>query len=296
MLLRAYFNETYLSQRMLGCSAGTVYQYRLTIGRFSANLQRDALVADLTDATVAAFMRAYSQGRSPATTNTALAHLCAVANYAARQGLCGWLAIKKLKEYRRVPRARTVEEVAQLLGYCDTLSGRFGPAAAGPAWKALFATIYDTALRIGACLSIRQDDCDLTRRWVLARAEGQKQKADQVLRISEATADYLEEIWQPSRELVWTWHLKPRTFYWRLDKIIAGAGLPHDGKSKFHCLRRTSLSYTAAAHGLGVACEKAGHSSLEMTRRYIDPTICPMQDTLPPRGQTPRPSLKIFAG
>jgi integrase len=296
MLLLAYLDHIFVPQRMLGCAACTLYQYRLTLGRFSAYLGRDAEVADLTDATVAGFLRAYSQGRCPATINTALAHLRAIGNYAARQRLCDWLSIRKLREYKRVPVARTADQVSQLLAYCDNLSGRFGPAAAGPAWKALFATIYDTALRIGACLSIRQDDCDLTRRWVLARAEGQKQKADQVLRISEATADYLEEIWQPSRELVWTWHLKPRTFYWRLDKIIAGAGLPHDGKSKFHCLRRTSLSYTAAAHGLGVACEKAGHSSLEMTRRYIDPTICPMQDTLPPRGQTPRPSLKIFAG
>ena len=145
-------------------------------------------------------------------------------------------------------------------------------------------------------LAVRRVDVDLQRRWVFIRAESQKQRADQVLRISEATADYLAAIWQPERELVWPLDCSRATFYRHADAIFGAAGLPHDAKSKFHCLRKTSLSYTAAAYGRAAACDKAGHSSMAMTDRYLDPTIVGTADTPPPLRVSERPMLKIFAG
>ena len=55
--------------------------------------------------------------------------------------------------------------------------------------------------------------------------------------------------------------------------IIAAAGVPASTRRSsktFHKIRRTSATITAVKRGLAAASELLGHSSIEMTRRYID--------------------------
>lgn len=61
------------------------------------------------------------------------------------------------------------------------------------------------------------------------------------------------------------------TIYNRFEVILKRAGLPADRRSKFHRIRRTTLSHYKAAGGDAQAL--AGHSSGRVTALYLDPRI-----------------------
>jgi integrase len=63
--------------------------------------------------------------------------------------------------------------------------------------------------------------------------------------------------------MVWAW----------LTSILIAAGLPHGPKDKFHKIRKTTASHIAKAAGASMASAVLGHSDVEVTKRYIDPTI-----------------------
>jgi len=98
-------------------------------------------------------------------------------------------------------------------------------------------------------------------------------------------ADYLCEVYVPARlsitpdsveqlavalRLLDRWHGRPATL---AERLLAKAGLPADRKHLFHCLRRTSESYAAAARGISWAAERVGHSESVARRRYVSPAI-----------------------
>ncbi len=209
--LKATFLDVYQPRKLINCADETVRQYLLIIGLFSRHLGFSASIANLNDADVAAFLDAYSRERprsnrrrSPATVNKARDHLLAIWRYLHGQGLVTKLPdIAPIKVFKRVPTAWDTFQVGELLNSATRLTGDVMPGVSrADFFVALFLVAYDTGLRKGALLGLRRSDVDLRRGHVLARAETQKQKANQLLTICEQTSDAVRELWLPDRELL----------------------------------------------------------------------------------------------
>lgn len=64
-----------------------------------------------------------------------------------------------------------------------------------------------------------------------------------------------------------------KTYLWLMfGKLLRQAGLPNGRRDKFHKIRRSVASWFEVAGGN--ATELLGHSGREITRLYLDPTIC----------------------
>jgi hypothetical protein len=64
-----------------------------------------------------------------------------------------------------------------------------------------------------------------------------------------------------------------KTYLWLMyGKLLKQAGLPSGRRDKFHKIRRSVASWFEVAGGN--ATELLGHSGREITRVYLDPTIC----------------------
>ena len=281
--LMRFFREVYRPQRMTGATDGAVGQVQFVIHRFAKYLGRPPLLSDLSDETVSGFMQwILDLGLSRTTANDSRSYVLALWRYAYRKQkkLAGervvqeWPDVLKLREHRRLPRAWTIEEMQRLLTAAAETGGTIDTIAAGPWWTALLLTMYDTGIRRGAAFAIQRRDVDLDTRWLTVPAESQKQKVEQRFRLSEQTSDALRRIWQPPRRLLFPWPWRKREVeYKHLTGILIRAGLSHDSKSKFHRLRKTTASHIAKAAGVSVASMVLGHSDVEVTKRYIDPTI-----------------------
>ena len=136
-------------------------------------------------------------------------------------------------------------------------------------------------------------DVNLADRWCVARAEHQKQGADQFCVLSDQCVSALSALWCPHRERLFGWPYDGSTRQWvhltrHFRKIISAAELAQP-RQPFQQLRRTHASYQAAMGG--DACLSLGHSSSRITRdSYIDPRIATL-------GQAERlPRLKDSEG
>lgn len=151
-------------------------------------------------------------------------------------------------------------------------------------WTSLVLFLYDTGSRIGAALEVTPIDVDLDRGLVTLRGEAAKTGLEQVLRISSQTVAAIREIYDPKAKRVWMFCCHPRRLQYYLGRILDLAGLPNDRTRKFHCLRKTCATLTAAAGRLDLAQSTLGHTSGYMTRNYIDQRAAPSQsaaDVLP---------------
>jgi integrase len=156
-------------------------------------------------------------------------------------------------------------------GHSGTVEETVCSIPAGLFWSGLILTIYDTGLRVGALMKLRSADLDLAGRFVKARFGTQKQLADQSLPISRETADRLAQIHPERRELLFPWPFSTSTTLTnRLRLLLQRAGLPCTKKDLFHKLRRTNGTYIADIAGEEAAMRQLGHSTLQVTRKYID--------------------------
>lgn len=185
-----------------------------------------------------------------------------------------------------------MDEVTKILAACGTLSGRMFHESdqkrrrwvqteyTGPEcskwWVALVLFIYDTGTRIGATLQIEPADIDLDQGFVTLRGDVAKTGLEQVLRLSPQTVTAIREIYDPKAKRVWFWGLSS-PIQRSLGSILAKAGLPTGRESKFHRIRKTCASLTAAAGRRDLAQSTLGHTTGAMTNAYIDKRALPIE-------------------
>jgi integrase len=288
-----FFSDYYRPLRLADASPRTVADYRSFIAmaeRWAREHHGPDHIEAYNLADGARFLSWALETRSRETVRKYRRYSLALMRFAHKLDLIdnGWFnELPQIKPTYRIPQGWRVTEIERLLAasqaewlpICDS------PLPARLWWRALFLTIYDTGLRISAALALRVSDVNLIERFVIARAESQKQRADQYLRVSEQAVAAIIPIWCPHRELLFPLVVCRRTLYRRLDKMCQRGQVPHGGTSgMFHRFRVSNASYLAASEGIAAAQSQLGHSSLAVTAGYMAPDIlCPTQaaDVLP---------------
>jgi integrase len=276
--LSDFFETVYLPRRLLGGSPATLHHHRCYLRIFSRWLGRASLVTDLTEATVAGFLNAYSQGHSPFSVDSARNCILALWRFAVGKvpGLTSpEIAPPRLPQEN--PLAWTPEEVGRLLvaawdflprccasrTYCNVRPSLW--------WVGLVRLLYDSAFRRTAALELRWADVDFPGRLVTARAAHQKTARDEVREVSVETMAALWAIRAPAREKVFPFAADTVTYYHHFSTVLKAAGLPAGRKDKTQRLRRTHATWLAVAAGKTAAQESLGHESLRTTERsYLD--------------------------
>ena len=284
------FENLYKPQRLINCNPETSRQYRFMLTLFERHLEYEPTIGDLTEAVVCGFLNTYSEGRSPATVNKARNHLLAIWNFLAKKQMVETFPdIRPIKCFQRTPVAWDTHQVELLLNSAAALPGEVVPGISrSQFFTTLLLLAYDTGLRRGALMGLRRADVDLRRGFVLARAETQKQKADQTLTIHRQTISAIADMWEPDREMLFPFPYHVGTLYYWITKINRLAGLPHSSRDKLHRMRRTTASYVKA--GGGDPTQQLGHSSPAITELYLDPIICGTNDAA---SLLPRPDVAL---
>jgi integrase len=248
----------------------TVEKYSITIRHFSRFLCRSAQVSDLEEDGISEFLSLFSESHQPWTVTTARKHLLALANYAHRKGLvCEVPDVMRVKLYGRLPEAYTIEEISRLVAAARHVQGFFSGVPGSLFFPALFLVAYDTGGRAGVIWAMRWTDYRPDGPALLLAAEYQKNRREQLLRISNETAIALEKIRSPERELIFDLGRCSQMRYYYVKKILKAAGLPCGRRDQLQRIRRTTLSLFHEMGGDATA--QAGHSSDVTTRRhYLD--------------------------
>ena len=266
--------ESYRRNRLRGCSPNTTRRYYGTFRAFGRHLGHEPTLDDLNDNDVPDFCwTVVESGRSSATGRKHGLQLCALWRFACRQGILKkWPECEIPKNPERSPIAWTRSELRRLFETCQNQTGWIDGVQAAGWWQALHAVIWDTGERITAVLSIDWHNVDLDDGWLLIGAEHRKGRMrDKTWKLHADTVALLRSIIQPEREKVFPFPYNPATLWNRYDALLKSAGLPHDRKHKFHCLRKSVGSYFEAAGGNAMLL--LDHSSRKVTMAYLDPRI-----------------------
>lgn len=288
--LYRFWREVYMPRCMVGASPGSAEQILYAIRRLCKYTGHSVLVADLNDNLISGHMQwMVDRGLSRATINSARAAILALWREAYRQELVERLpTVRKLQGHKRLPTAWSVGELERILQAAASLRGRVGQQLAADWWPALILFLYDTGLRIRSALAVQRDGVDLETGWVTVEAQTQKHKVEQRFRLTDQTIEAIRAIWLPPRKKLFYWPGHLREIWRWFGKILRKADLPDTGRHKFHMLRRTCATHLAAVAGVETAAKHLGHSSSDVTDRYIDPRFLAEHDTT---RLLPRPRL-----
>jgi integrase len=285
--LSAFFAEFYRPRRLLDGSPLTLQQYAVTLRKFSAFLGRPAQITDLDEDRLTEFLSTLTGHLSACSVNSARKHLLALANFANRKGFLAEAPdVAKVRLPKRIPVAYTAEQIGQLLSACRDIKGLINGVPGTLFWSAAFLVLYDTGIRAGPLWLLTWGDWQPPS--LLVRAETQKHKADQLLRVREQTAEAIEAIRQPPRDRIFDWPYSDRIKYVRIKRIFKSAGLPHGRRDLCQRIRRTTATLM---HDAGAdATTQLGHSSDRITREhYLDQShTVQAADVLPEPTQRPR--------
>jgi integrase len=271
----------------------TVLLYRMLLDRLRAFLEREPTVADLDDLVISRYLRwraTQSWGGKvvrPASVQKDKVMLAAVWNLAARKRWAkDFPELPRIKVAKSIPvgRAYTAADVALLIRRAKIRKGRTGGKPSCWWWATLIYMAYCTGERATALLSLKWGELDLERRRVLFRGETRKGQTHDIERdFTEQLAHMLLAHRGQPDELVWAWDRARGSLWTSLKLLCRLSGVRYRG---FHGLRRTRASYAALAGGTAAATQVLDHSDPKLQERYVDPTICPTEqssvDCLPP--------------
>lgn len=277
MTLRKLLVERYAPVK--GISARTVEIYSHTIARFSEFLGREAVVSDLEEDVIAAFLvwrgkTAHSARRgipSAGTVRKDRTQLLALALYCFRKRLIQeFPVVRQVRGSQKLPRGFTAEEVAKMIVAARQRQRLVAGLPASWWWSTLIYSAWCTGARIGELLALRWADVDTARAEVVFLAGTRKgHTRDIARRITTDLAAELERHRRGDDELVWPWHCRPASIYASMEILCAKAGVP---QRRFHAIRKASASYVAAAGGDAVS--HLDHSDANITRdHYLDDRV-----------------------
>lgn len=290
-LLAEFFEGCYAPRRLGNRSGKTIRLYHFSIRKLSGYLGRDATLADLNDDTlVQALTWMGQQGLSPYTVEKERAQLCAIWTFAAKRGLVAkFPTVPPGRLPERKPTGWMIGDLGKIFAAIRKMPSFVGRAPQPIWWTALLSVLYDTGERISATMRLTWSNFDLDQGWLTIPAEYRKfQTRDIVARLHPDTVEAVRGLlpFRGKNDVqVFVWPYS-ETYLWnRYRRILKAAGLPHDSRSMFHRIRRTTASYFER-HG-GNATELLDHSSRKVTRKYLDARIVERQhasDLLPRPG------------
>lgn len=285
-----FFETVYLPKRLVGADAISIDGHRSKIRQLDRFAGNPVMVAELSDTLLAAFLNdRVAAGLRKVTVNQCRAHLLAVWRLAAELGHVGqWPSIKKLRTTHDEPDAWTEEEFRAILAKCDCLTDQppLGGLPPGDVMRAVLLLAYWTGLRRGTLRKLQWSNIDVRERWLSVPGELMKNGRGKKLRFGVDAAEALAKINSPTSLTILPKINWPR-FYACFDLVLDAASVPPSkraGMTKLHKVRRTTATLLAMREGLGAASTLLGHSSEQMTRRYVDPSKLPgsdMTDVLP---------------
>jgi integrase len=260
--------EIYLAEHF-GVSADYAAELRRTARQFAEWAGDPVPLAEVGQCLAAFLRHIFTAGASPVTVNNKRRELLTLLEHA---GFMPHRPPPKLREPSDEPTAWTVEEVGELLWTARHVPGEIGGVPAGLWWDSLFSAVYWTGARIGALR--RAAKLDYHAGYLTLRGSTQKNARGKAFRLHPDCAAKVERLVEYRGPLLWPWPFHYKTLFPKTRRIIERAGLeaPHSHLQLFYRLRRTNLSYCAAAD-FALAQRQAGHASPETTRRYISPLI-----------------------
>lgn len=295
-----YLQDTYLGQCEI-TSRESRQDYEIQVGHFcawwlaqqAAGGYRPPMVTDLSRAVIQQ-CRAWKQGTAAiATANKLKRVLLAVANHAAERGLCPFPGrIRNLKEPQREPRAWSLDEYGRIVATAGDLVGEHVGVPLGFLMPAFYRFAYDCGARIETLLACRWDWLSLASRECLIPAECTKDKQEIAVELSRGTVDSLIQlqvyrlktrselvfgVWNEStfrrlhKRIVYAAIVDPKCDFETLKGKFRQAAEKAVGRAEcFHKIRRTTCTEICAVAGESVASKALGHSSINVTRRYLD--------------------------
>lgn len=272
MLLKDFLWKTYVPAR-LNLSDRAAKQIGYAISSFGKSLGRAAKIEDLTEGNVNNWTRQRLESNSRVTVSRQRSSLLTIWRFAARKKLVGPPPdFESIRLPRKIPRAWTLTEVESILRRCRKLPGRIPHTdiRASDWWTSLHLFLYDTGTRLSATLSIRSTDMAVFQNCCLLRADDAKTWLEQVVHFSSQTAEAISKIVDLSREHVWPWSLCRRTLFSHYKRILEDANVDAGKYVGFHRMRRTNATQLVAAAGWEAASRGLGHTSVNMTKKYVD--------------------------
>lgn len=246
---------------------------------------RDVTLGDLSDELIVGAMNwQVERGRARPTANKLRRHINAVWASAARELAKQGQALPrpdnaKYREDLADPIALLPDEFSRLLTAIAVLRGSVGPVPACDWWEFFVRLTFNVGGRVSAMRLIPTANLDCARGEVLVPASVQKNRRDQreaLLPLTLVAARRLRLAERGVPTLLGDWPYTTATMRRHWSRLLVAAGFYTAVRDvprsmKFHVLRKTFASQLAAEHGAHLACELCCHSSVNVTRRYLDP-------------------------
>jgi len=277
MTLSDFLETVYLPERQVG-RAGAA-QMRVAVRQIDEFHGSQVELEDLEETLVRKFLASFGEKHAAATCNSRRRDILSLWQAAADEDIVrvpNRRRIPRRRQPKRAPDAFTIEEIRQILDYLETVDGEIEGIKASDYWRSVVLAVYSTGCRISALRSTLTSDCDLSQRWLLVRAEFQKNGEDQVFPLTLDAADAIGRHYSADRKHVWPWQFAPKHFWLTFSRYVKASGVKQTrrGLHLFHKIRRSHGSYLAATAGLDAARGSLGHSDARLTlASYVDPRI-----------------------
>lgn len=260
-----------LATERLDLTAGTLQQYRISVGWF-AKVHGRVPLRDLTPLHIVGVMRHLKdRGRTERTVNNVRRNLLTVWRHAEDMGAnvppCPpSRRVPRMTEPVPLPRAWTADQMRRLIDACRRAPTKRGWGAEH--WTALVLTIYDTSLRIGCLMRSTLDQLDTQTCSLSVPGTLQKGRRETCQPLHPDTVVRLERLSRPDNRL-FPWPYRREELWRRFREILKVAGLPNGRRDQFHRIRRTSYTMVAVALGKDAASGHAAHRR-DMSAHYLD--------------------------
>jgi integrase len=272
-LLNTFWSR-YCPTRLRQSVPKTINHYARTVSLLYSFAGKELLFTDLKDELVEGFLSdCFEKGCKAGTVNHYLANLLALWRFGWKKGLTSELPrdVNKLRVETHLPDAWTTEELERLLAAASVVSGDVCEIPARVWWPALILCLYDTGLRLNALMQRKVADVDFETGWISVPAADQKQRKPQRFKLHNDTLTLLKSMKPLNRPFLFPWpYVSEHKIIDAYREILSAAKLPTTSRDLFHRLRRTSGTAVAMATDENTARDHLGHSSVLMTRRYLD--------------------------
>lgn len=283
MLLRDFLRDIYLNRPRVR-SVRTKEFYCHEVAKLDSYHGKPVALSELREALVLGSCQSQiGRSRSLATVQKHQTAILAIWRYAYRKRRSIESKVPPVPDmerwpgYQKEPECWTVENVSALLSAALRLPGQVGDCPRCVFWPALILVCYETGVRISAIMAARWEDLggDGILRF---KAETSKDRQEVVSHLSTTTLSFLSQVPRVDATVFgcWPWD-RGKGHHWRalnrgLAKLMESAGLEVKPGQRFHGFRRTFATLICSRLGESVAQSMLGHSSLRVTRRYIDKT------------------------
>jgi integrase len=219
---------------------------------------------------------------SPASVNHDLRHLKAALRVAVEWGMLATLPKFRMEKVaKKLATYVTGDHFADIYKACERAQmPRNLPYPAADWWRGLVVMGYMTGWRIGDMLALRRDDLDLDAAVAITRAEDNKGKRDECVKLHPVVVDHLRRLASFS-SLVFPWDHNERTLRTEFARIQEAAGIhllcpgSHEHTRfcfvyGFHDLRRAFATMNADKLTPDALQALMRHKSYQTTQVYIN--------------------------